>query len=44
MLFFDEQLIESRKAEQPMPFERIEQEEATGFADASWNCVLSECA
>jgi RNA polymerase sigma-70 factor (ECF subfamily) len=31
MLFLDEELMESQKAEQPMPFERIEQEEAAGF-------------
>jgi RNA polymerase sigma factor (sigma-70 family) len=31
MIFLDEELMESREAEQPMPFERIEQEEAAGF-------------
>ena len=31
MMFLDEASIESREGEQPMPFERIEQEEATGF-------------
>lgn len=31
MLFVDEELIESRENEQPMPFARIEQQEANGF-------------
>jgi RNA polymerase sigma-70 factor (ECF subfamily) len=31
LLFLDEELIESREDEQPMPFARIEQQEATGF-------------
>jgi RNA polymerase sigma factor (sigma-70 family) len=31
MMFLDEEVIESRQDEQPMPFERIEQKEATGF-------------
>jgi len=31
MLYLDEKLIEARQAEQPMPFERLEQEEAAGF-------------
>jgi len=31
MLFLNQDLMESRKAEQPMPFERIEQQEAAGF-------------
>src|SRR3982074_353008 len=31
MIYLDEQLIESREDEQPMPFERIEQKEAAGF-------------
>jgi RNA polymerase sigma factor (sigma-70 family) len=31
MLYLDEELIESREDEQPMPFERIEQREASGF-------------
>jgi RNA polymerase sigma factor (sigma-70 family) len=31
MLFVDEELIESREDEQPMPFARIEQQEAKGF-------------
>jgi RNA polymerase sigma factor (sigma-70 family) len=31
MTFLDEKLIEAREDEQPMPFERIEQEEAAGF-------------
>lgn len=31
MLYLDEGTIESREAEQPMPFERIEQREAGGF-------------
>ena len=31
LMFLDEEIIESRQDERPMPFERIEQEEATGF-------------
>jgi RNA polymerase sigma factor (sigma-70 family) len=31
MMFLDEEVIESRQDERPMPFERIEQKEATGF-------------
>src|SRR5438477_10875541 len=31
MTFLSEELIEAREDEQPMPFERIEQLEATGF-------------
>lgn len=31
MLYLDEGLIESREDEQPMPFERIERQEAAGF-------------
>src|SRR5207247_10963106 len=31
MMYLDEELIESREDEQPMPFERIEQREASGF-------------
>src|SRR5213080_2503426 len=31
MMYLDEELIESREAEQPMPFERLEQQEAAGF-------------
>ena len=31
MQYLDEKLIEARQDEQPMPFERLEQEEAAGF-------------
>jgi RNA polymerase sigma-70 factor (ECF subfamily) len=31
MMYLDEELIELREDDQPMPFERIEREEATGF-------------
>ena len=31
MLFLDEELIEVREDEQPMPYEQLEQKEATGF-------------
>ena len=31
MMYLDEELIESREDVQPMPFERLEQEEAKGF-------------
>jgi len=31
MMYLDEELIESRENEQPMPFERMELEETTGF-------------
>lgn len=31
MLYLDEESLESREDEQPMPFERIEQQEARGF-------------
>lgn len=31
MLFLDEELLEAREDEQPMPFARIEQQEARGF-------------
>src|SRR5690242_3665884 len=31
MIYLDEELIESRQDEHPMPFERIEQREASGF-------------
>src|SRR5207244_5850652 len=31
MQYLDEGLIEAREAEQPMPFERLEQQEAAGF-------------
>jgi RNA polymerase sigma factor (sigma-70 family) len=31
MMYLDEALIESREAEQPMPYEQLEQKEAAGF-------------
>src|SRR5438874_1145047 len=31
MIYLDEESIESREAEEPMPFERLEQKEAAGF-------------
>ena len=31
MMYLDEEIIESRRDEQPMPFEQIEQREASGF-------------
>ncbi|PYL18700.1 MAG: sigma-70 family RNA polymerase sigma factor [Verrucomicrobia bacterium] len=31
MIYLEEEIIESREDEQPMPFERIEQREASGF-------------
>src|SRR2546421_12890188 len=31
MMYLDEETIESRQDEQPMPFERMEQREASGF-------------
>lgn len=31
MMYVDEEIIESREDEQPMPFERIEEREASGF-------------
>lgn len=31
MMYVDEQLIEARESEQPMPFDQLEQKEATGF-------------
>ena len=31
LMFLDEEIIESRQDEQPLPFERIEQREAAGF-------------
>ena len=31
MLFLDEELIEVREDEQPIPYEQLEQKEATGF-------------
>ena len=31
VMFLDDQIIESREDEQPMPFERMEQREASGF-------------
>jgi RNA polymerase sigma-70 factor (ECF subfamily) len=31
MMYLDEEIIESRRDEQPMPFERMEQREASGF-------------
>src|ERR1700730_14192507 len=31
MMYLDEEVVESRKDDQPMPFERIEQKEASGF-------------
>jgi RNA polymerase sigma factor (sigma-70 family) len=31
MMYLDEQLIESRESEQSMPFDQLEQKEATGF-------------
>ena len=31
MHYLDEELIEAREAEQPMPFERLERQEAAGF-------------
>ena len=31
MIYLDEKMIESREAEQPMPYERLEQKEAAGF-------------
>src|SRR4029079_18658696 len=31
MIYVDEEAIESRESEQPMPFDQLEQKEATGF-------------
>ena len=31
MIYVDEEVIESRESEQPMPFDQLEQKEATGF-------------
>ncbi len=31
MTYLDEELIEARESEQPMPFEQLEQKEAAGF-------------
>jgi RNA polymerase sigma factor (sigma-70 family) len=31
MMYLDEELLQSRESKQPLPFERIEQEEAAGF-------------
>ena len=31
LMYLDEEIIESRQDEQPMPFERMEQREASGF-------------
>jgi len=31
MMYLDEEALESREAEQPMPFDRLEQKEAAGF-------------
>ena len=31
MMYVDEELIEARESEQPMPFDQLEQKEATGF-------------
>jgi RNA polymerase sigma factor (sigma-70 family) len=31
MIYLDEELVESRPSEQPMPFERLERKEAAGF-------------
>jgi RNA polymerase sigma-70 factor (ECF subfamily) len=31
MMFVDEEMIEARESEQPMPFEQLEQKETTGF-------------
>ena len=31
MMYVDEEVIEGRESDQPMPFERLEQEEAMGF-------------
>ena len=31
MMYLDEEIIESRRDEEPMPFERMEQREASGF-------------
>jgi RNA polymerase sigma-70 factor (ECF subfamily) len=31
MMYVDEEVIEARESEQPMPFDRLEQKEATGF-------------
>ncbi len=31
IMYLDEELIEARESEQPMPFDQLEQEEATGF-------------
>src|SRR5215471_12890240 len=31
MMYVDEEVIERRESEQPMPFDRLEQKEATGF-------------
>ena len=30
-MYLDEELIEARESEQPMPFDQLEQKEATGF-------------
>jgi RNA polymerase sigma-70 factor (ECF subfamily) len=31
MMYLDEEMIEARESEQPMPFDQLEQKEATGF-------------
>ena len=31
MMYVDEEVIEARESEQPMPFDQLEQKEATGF-------------
>src|SRR6266566_2437546 len=31
MMYLDEEIIESRRDEQPMPFQRMEEQEAAGF-------------
>jgi RNA polymerase sigma-70 factor (ECF subfamily) len=31
MIYVDEEIIEARESEQPMPFDQLEQKEATGF-------------
>jgi len=31
MMYVDEEVIEARESEQPMPFDHLEQKEATGF-------------
>jgi len=31
MMYVDEEVIEARQSDQPMPFDKLEQKEATGF-------------